>query len=247
MAIPKRYGGWGLDLVTYCLVMHELAQGCASTATSFNMHNVVMYGIEHLGTEEQKARWFGRVVNDGALIGSWGSEPGASFSTPRRSLGTALVLHDGGWLMSGQKYFCSLAGGCDYALLFAVPHERLGQENQDDIITALVPTNAGVEIQPGWDSLGLRATTSSSVRLQDVFVSRADALGKPGDWFRQACNQRFEVGYGAIYTGVAQAALDFATEYAWKRILRPDTSVRPSCPGCRCTSASWRWASRAPS
>ena len=231
MAVPKEYGGWGLDLVTYCLCMHELAQGCASTATSFNMHNIVLYGIAHLGTEDQKKRWFSKVINEGALIGSWGSEPNASFSSARRSLGTSIVETDGGYRMSGQKYFCSLAGACDYALLFAVPASKIGQENANDIVVGLVSTKEpGVTIQYGWDTLGLRATSSHSVNLENVFIKTDDFLGGPGDWFGHACNQRFEIGYGAIYSGLARAALDFAVRTTNGRVLRPDNIRQSDLP-----------------
>ena len=72
MLIPEAYGGWGLDLVTYALVMHELAQGAAATATAFNMHNFAMWQIANVGDTAFQDRWFPKIMAEKAIVGGWG-------------------------------------------------------------------------------------------------------------------------------------------------------------------------------
>src|SRR5262245_59340311 len=78
-AIPRAYGGLGLDMPTYVAVIRTIARGCASTAMTLHMHSTVMRFIDALGTPEQKRRYFAEAVA-GKLFGSWGSEPAVSFS-----------------------------------------------------------------------------------------------------------------------------------------------------------------------
>src|SRR5688572_28195880 len=75
MTAPKEYGGLGLDVLASTMVLEKLAWGCTNTANSFNMHATVLRYLDTLATHEQKAFFYGEVVNGGRLIGSWGSEP----------------------------------------------------------------------------------------------------------------------------------------------------------------------------
>jgi alkylation response protein AidB-like acyl-CoA dehydrogenase len=231
MAIPREYGGMGLDPVTYAMCMHEFAQGCAGTAISFSMHNGDMYLLASQGTDEQRRRWYGKVVDDGALIGSWGSEPSTSYSSSRVSLNTTMAPTSQGYLLTGRKYFCSLAGHCEYALIYGVMEDRVGHENMLDVVVGMVPSNdPGIVIEPEWDSLGLRATTSRAVVLNGALMRREDLLGPPGALFKSGAIQYFAIGHAASYTGIARAALDFSVQFAMKRKTLPDNMRTSDLP-----------------
>ena len=93
-AIPRAYGGLGLDLPTYIAVIRAIAAGCASTAMTVHMHSTVMRFINALATPAQKRRYYAEVVEHGRLFGSWGSEPAVSLS--RTFLMETVVTQDGG-------------------------------------------------------------------------------------------------------------------------------------------------------
>jgi alkylation response protein AidB-like acyl-CoA dehydrogenase len=75
IAIPGAYGGLGLDMLTYVMVLEQLAQGCTNTTMTLHMHSVVQMYIDVLATPAQKALFYPEVVEQGKLFGSWGSEP----------------------------------------------------------------------------------------------------------------------------------------------------------------------------
>jgi alkylation response protein AidB-like acyl-CoA dehydrogenase len=226
MLIPAEYGGWGLDrdLNTYALVMHELAQGASATTTALNMHNFAMFNIAVLGTPDQREEWFARVIEESALVGGWGSEPGAGLTQGRFLLGTTITEVDDGYLVDGAKFFCTLAGVARYAELLVVAPDRVGDVTIDDICSVIVPTSdPGVTISDDWDVLGMRATVSPAVTFDQIRVPRDHRLGTPGDnIFTRGCLQGLNVGYASIYSGLARAALAFATDYAVRKVIGPN-------------------------
>lgn len=216
MLIPEEHGGWGLDLVTYCLVIHELAQGSAATTTAFNMHNFAMWNLSVLGTEPQKRYWFDKILSEGKLMGGWGSEPGAGLSQGRFAIGTTITEVDAGYRLDGQKFFCTLAGIASYAQLLVSVADRGSDVTINDICTMIVPVDTpGMVIGNDWDVLGMRATVSPAVEVNGVVVPKNNMLGKPGEnILSRHLAQAISIGYAGIYTGVAKAALGFAVDYA---------------------------------
>jgi alkylation response protein AidB-like acyl-CoA dehydrogenase len=218
--IPARYGGLGLDMPTYVAVIRTIAGGCASTAMTLHMHSTVMRFIEALGTEPQKARYFGAVVGDGRLFGSWGSEPAVSLS--RTFLMETTIREDNdGWVVDGVKHFCTMARGASYYLVWCA---TAGEADMGKALRlALVPADTpGMAIDDKWDTLGMRGTYSPAVTFTGVRVSGDAALGRAGAALQCGIVESFGLGYAAVYTGVAEAALAFALEYARKRIVRPE-------------------------
>jgi butyryl-CoA dehydrogenase/acyl-CoA dehydrogenase len=115
--IPAAHGGLGLDMPTYIGVIRTIARGCANTAMTVHMHSTVMRFIDALGTEAQKRRYFGEVVREGRLFGSWGSEPAVSLS--RSFLMETVVRPDGdAYVVDGVKHFCTMALGASHYLVW---------------------------------------------------------------------------------------------------------------------------------
>ncbi len=220
MAIPRTYGGLGLDMPTYVDVIRTVAQGCASTAMTVHMHSTVTRFIDALGTEAQKRRYFGEVIRHGRLFGSWGSEPAVSLS--RTFLMETAIRSDGdGWVIDGVKHFCTMAGGAAYYMVWcAVDGEAdMGKA----LLQALVPADTpGIATDGRWDTLGMRATYSPTVTFAGVRVPGDATLGRPGAALQVGVVESFGLGYAAVYVGLAEAALDFAVDYARKRVVRPE-------------------------
>jgi alkylation response protein AidB-like acyl-CoA dehydrogenase len=218
--VPRAHGGLGLDMPTYVAVIRTIAQGCASTAMTLHMHSTVMRFIEALGTEAQQRRWFADVVERGQLFGSWGSEPAVSLS--RTLLMETAVRADGdGYVVDGVKHFCTMAlGASHYMVWCALDGEGdMGKALLQIVIPADTP---GIATDGKWDTLGMRGTYSPAVTLTNVRVPRDAALGRPGAALQIGVIEGFALGYAAVYIGLAEAAFDFAVDYARTRIVKPE-------------------------
>jgi alkylation response protein AidB-like acyl-CoA dehydrogenase len=222
LTVPKEYGGKGLSSLAYCQAMRELAKGDGSTALTYNMHATIMIIIAHLATPEQKARYFGEVVEQGAIFASIGSEPQASPNASHFHIETTLTKVPGGYRLNGNKYFCSFGNAADYYFVYAMLDGA--KRIRDGLVSAVVPKGTpGVTVIETWNSMAMRATASHSMAYQDGFVREDGIVGSPGTVFTTGLGGEYAVGYAAIYLGIAEAAYEFAREYARTRILKPDT------------------------
>ena len=219
IAVPREYGGLGLDMLTYVKVIDSLAYGCTSSAMTLHMHSVVQRFLEALGSPEQKQRFYPDVVERGKLFGSWGSEPQSrgGAGAVRETLISAV---EGGYVINGTKHFCTMAGAAYRALVHCTMQ---GYEGLEGYQLALAPGAAnGMTITGEWDTLGMRATVSPGVVFEDCFVEPECLLGEPGDPLKAGVSEGFGLGYAAVYLGAAQRALDFTVEYCKTHQLAPD-------------------------
>ena len=169
-------------------------------------------------TEEQKAFYFREVIEDGKLFGSWGSEPETRGGTAMRL--TTIVPQDGGFAINGAKHFCTMSGGAHRYMIHCSSGDGDPLETQ---WLALLPHGTpGIEQIGDWDTLGMRATVSPAMQLNNCFVGPDAPLGKPGEAPRTGVTQGFGLGFAAVYLGVAQAALDFIREFAQTQTFAPD-------------------------
>ncbi len=219
-AIPTSHGGLGLDMPTYVAVLRTIAKGCASTAMTLHMHSTVMRFIGALGTDTQKRRYYEEVVRHGKLFGSWGSEPAVSLSRTFL-METTIRAHGDGYVIDGVKHFCTMALGASYYMVWCALDGEADMSKS--VLLALVPADTtGISTDGKWNTLGMRATYSPSVNLTGVRVSRDATLGDPGSAIRVGVVESFGLGYAAIYLGITEAALEFAVDYAKKRVVRPE-------------------------
>jgi alkylation response protein AidB-like acyl-CoA dehydrogenase len=217
---PPEHGGLGLDMPTYVAMIRAIAGGCASTAMTLHMHSTVLRFIRALGTDAQQRRYFGEVVAHGKLFGSWGSEPAVSLS--RTFLMETVIRPDGDdYVIDGTKHFCTMALGASYYLIWCALEG--GGEIGKSLTIALVPAETpGIVTDGKWNPLGMRGTYSPSVTLTAVRTAADSLLGGPGAALGAGVLEGFALGYAAIYLGIAESALDFAVDYARKRIVQPE-------------------------
>jgi alkylation response protein AidB-like acyl-CoA dehydrogenase len=236
LCVPERYGGLGADYETYCLVAEQIAQGNASTALTFNMHcltmlmmgpiadNMPMSAAARECHEKLRAAKYRAVVADGAFYGQPHSEPVEEGETDTRlgvggrRFGTTARKVDGGYVVNGRKFFVSLASCAPY---YATPAIRLGDEPWIERTLYLqVPRDAvGVSFPGDWDPMGLRATVSRDMLLQDVFVPD-DAEVLPPGLFGAMYNAfpHLFLSFSATFLGLMQAAWDSAVAYLTGRM-----------------------------
>jgi alkylation response protein AidB-like acyl-CoA dehydrogenase len=206
--VPAELGGAGVGLLGWSLAAEELAQGCASTALSFNMHLSVVgplmeSAIVSRATKERLAKM---VVHEGKLIGGNFSEP-----TTSGLVGTPVPLTrarrvNGGYRLTGRKAFASMIAAADYVMVMAYPDEATAPTAA---MLLLVPPDApGRRVDKVWDTLGMRATRSDSMVLDECWVSDDALLVRSDDIvpFRRDGANWFWGSYTAVYLGLAVAA-----------------------------------------
>jgi alkylation response protein AidB-like acyl-CoA dehydrogenase len=208
--VAKEWGGGDASLLDHTIAYEALAQGCPSTALAFNMHaSVVMPLLESPEVAANaKARLAGLVVHDKKLIAGNFSEPVTTSLVGERPLKTRARRVAGGYSFTGRKMFASMLEAADYVLVMAYPDDAATQTAG---MILLLPRDAeGRAVDANWDVLGMRATRSDSLILDECFLPESAALYHSDDMrlFRHAYLNWFWGSYTPVYLGVAQAAYD---------------------------------------
>jgi alkylation response protein AidB-like acyl-CoA dehydrogenase len=240
LTVPKKWGGAGYGFLDHTIAFEALGQGCPSTALAFNMHaSVVMPALQSPEvTPQAKHHVADLVVNHRKLIGGNFSEPGTTSLIGERPLAArARRLPNGGYSITGRKMFASMIEAADYCMVMAYPDEATGP--YAGIILLVPPDAAGRRVNPNWDALGMRATRSDALILEDcrlpddAVVYRSDDIRQ----FRLAYFNWFWGSYTSVYLGVAQAAYDELRRTMQARRpegLRPAAYLPPGrAPSCR--------------
>ena len=209
------YGGSGLDVVSYALVVEELGKADSSVRGIVSV-NVGLVGktIARFGTEEQKREWLPKLAS-GEGLGSYAlTEPGCG--SDAAALVTRAERDGDSWMLTGSKTFITLGTWASVALVFA----RTGGEGPRGITCFLVPTDAdGFESHPIKGKLGLRAQDTAELSLDAVRVPDENRLGELDGGFRIAMSAldvgRISLAAGCV--GIAQGCLDASIAYARER------------------------------
>jgi alkylation response protein AidB-like acyl-CoA dehydrogenase len=226
ICVPKGDGGLGADFQTYCLAAAELGRYCGATALSWNMHVCSTLWTGALADEldltaEERAlhttrrrRHYRRIVEDGAIYSQPFSEGGAA-AAGVVAFGTEARPVKGGFIINGKKIFASLSGSADYyGVLCTERGEGEGASRRNTLYIAIPDSAPGVSVTGDWDPLGMRATVSRTLLLNDVFVSEEELLMPHGVYFRAASTfPHMFLTLSPTYMGQAQAAYDFTVSY----------------------------------
>src|SRR6476646_1017880 len=173
--VPQQYGGAGLDYVSYGLIVEEIGRGDSSIRTVISVQtSLVCSAILKWGTEEQKQRYLPRLCS-GEWLGCFGlTEPDTGSDAANQR--TRAKKTDGGWVINGAKMWISMANYAKVAVIFAQTDPSLGAKG---IAAFLVDTD-----QPGYKpqeiehKMGLHASDTGSIALEDVEVSEDAVLGE---------------------------------------------------------------------
>ena len=220
LMVPESHGGIGADSFTYATVLSRIAQGCASTGLTFNMHSAILYFLRQIATPAQQERYFGEVVADGAVFSSITSEPGSSFRH-KGKVRTGIARDGDGYRLTGRKIFCSLSTGASYYFTWSFLE---GAESlQDGLLTVLIPSGReGINVLEDWNTLGMRGTASNSIDFENVRIEPHEVVGEVGSILGQNMSI-WSVGYTAVYIGIAEAAF----EYCVKAMRAPRSDGAP--------------------
>lgn len=214
--IPEQYGGLGYDYIAYGLMTEEVNRVCSSTRTLFSVQtSLVALTILKWGTEEQKLALLPKLCT-GEFIGCFGlTEPEAGSDAANQQ--TRAVKDGNDYLLTGQKVWISCGSIATHALVFATVDPSQGHQG---ICCFVVDTKLpGFSAVPIKGKLGLRASDTSSLFLDECRVPAECMLGKVGDGFKIAMsaldNGRFSVAAGAV--GLIQGCIDQSATYSMQR------------------------------
>ncbi len=214
MTIPEDYGGGGMDCVTSCLVVEELSRGCAGITTSAAANSLAAYPILVGGSHEQKEKYL-TPLSEGKFAAFCLTEPGAG--SDAAAISTLAKKVDKGYMINGRKCFITNGGIADYYTVFATVDRSRGARG----LTAFVIERDFPGLEPGKkeNKMGIRASNTSEVLFEDVFVPEENVLGKEGGGFRIAMTT-LDISRPmvvAMAVGIARAAYEHAVSYARER------------------------------
>ena len=224
MTVPKSLGGLGVKYADYAILAAELGRWCGATALTFNMHACTPLWIGHIADDldmpaadrkqhkKNRELHFSRIVEEGAIFAQPFSE-GSSAAAGKAPFGTLAAKVDGGWLLNGKKIFASLSGAATYYGVLCT--EDKPDSSVRDTVFMAVPAGAeGVSIVGPWDPVGMRATVSRTLVMENVFIPDEQMLMPRGVYYQAA--RRWPHMFLTLcptYMGIAQAAYDFTVAY----------------------------------
>jgi len=216
--IPEEYGGSSVDAVSAAIAIEELGWGCGSTALAIAAHNGLgTTPIILFGSEDLKKKWLPLVSSGKNKLGALAlTEPGAG-SDLQGGVTTKAVKDGNEWVINGTKMWCTNASIAEYIITLVRTDPAGGSRSLSQI---LVPTNTpGLKIGPAEKKMGLHGSPTHAVTYEDVRVPLGNLIGEEGKGLHQTLStlDGGRVSIGAISVGLAQAAFEYAANYARER------------------------------
>ena len=214
--LPEDVGGPALPGFEGMLVGEELSWGCAGIAVSIVANMLGAAPVLIAGSDEQKRTWLPPLLDAPILCSFALTEPDAGSDAAR--IKTTAERRGDEYVLNGSKMFITNAGHAAWSVVFASTDRAEGHRGLSAFVVAM--DSPGVTIEKHLDKMGQRATDTSAFALTDVVVPAANRLGAEGDGFKIAM-QTLDLtrpGTAAGAVGVAQAAYEYAVEYAKERV-----------------------------
>ncbi len=215
--VPEAYGGSEAGVLAYSLAMSEIAEGCASTAVTMAVTNMVSEIIVAFGNEAQRNEWIPRLAR-GETLGAFalsepdaGSDPSAMQTTARR---------DGShWVIDGQKQWITNGAWAGPIIIWAKTDPSAASAAKAISCFLVARETPGLQIGAPEDKMGLRGSNTVPLTFDGLRVSDSALLGELGAGFRIAMTalDGGRIGIGSQAIGIAEGALNDAVKYARER------------------------------
>lgn len=217
LLIPEAHGGMAMSTTAYSRTLQELASWDGSVAVTVGAHSSIgMRGLLLFGTDEQKARWCPKLATGEMIAAFCLTEPGAG--SDAASIKTTAVLDGDHYVLNGSKLWITNGGIAQFYTVFA----KTGGQAERGHMTAFIVTRdmEGVSTGPHEDKMGLRASNTTTVVLDNVRVPKDHVLGEVGKGFKVAMkilnSGRTGLGGGAV--GAMKKMITLATKQAKERV-----------------------------
>ncbi|MDB9755501.1 acyl-CoA dehydrogenase [Winogradskyella sp.] len=214
--VDPKYGGSGMDTISYVLIMEELSKIDASASVMVSVNNsLVCYGLESYGNEAQKQKYLTKLAT-GEHIGAFClSEPEAgSDATSQKT--TAIDMGDH-YILNGTKNWITNGGRSDVYLVIAQTDRDKGHKG----INAFIVEKGlpGFDIGPKEDKLGIRGSDTHTLQFNDVKIPKENRIGEDGFGFKFAMKTLSggRIGIAAQALGIASGAYELALKYSKER------------------------------
>jgi alkylation response protein AidB-like acyl-CoA dehydrogenase len=215
--VEARYGGTDAGVVAFSAAITELARGCASTAVTVSVTNMVAEVIQAVGNEEQKSIYLPRICS--------GEYPAAGFCLTETGAGSdpaamrTRAVRDGDeWVLNGSKIYITSA---EYAGCFVVWAVTDAEAPKGKGISCFIVDNGlpGIDISKPEDKMGQRGSATNVVNFTDCRIPASALMGKEGQGFKVAVGELAggRIGVGSLALGIGLAALDYARDYTGER------------------------------
>lgn len=217
ITVPEKYGGSDMDFTSYIIAIHELSKVSAVMGVILSVHTSVGTNpIMYFGNEEQKAKYLPKMAT-GEYIGAFCLTE-ASSGSDAGSLKTKAVNKGDHYVLNGSKMFITNGGEADVYIVFASTDPSQGTYG----ITAFIvdKDTPGLIIGKDEEKMGLHGSRTVQLTFEDMQVPADNRLGEEGEGFKIAMANLDvgRIGIAAQALGIAEAALDAATEYAKERV-----------------------------
>ena len=216
MMVDPKYGGGGMDTISYVLAMEEISKIDASTSVVMSVNNsLVCWGIENFGTEEQKQKYLVPLAKGEIIGGFCLSEPEAgSDATSQRT--TAIDMGDH-YLLNGTKNWITNGNSASVFLVIAQTHVEKGHKG----INALIVEKSmpGFLVGTKENKLGIRGSDTHSLMFTDVKVPKENRIGEDGFGFKFAMKilEGGRIGIASQALGLAAGAFELSLKYSKER------------------------------
>ena len=216
LPFPEEHGGLGGELLTVCLAIEQLSRACATTGLILAVQELGSLPITLAGTPEQQARWFPRLASGEHLIAFalTEAEAGSDVAAAR----TRATRDQNDYVIDGTKRFISHGSIADLLTVFAVTDPEAPRHRRLSAFVVELPTE-GFRVTRLEHKMGIRGSPTAELALAGVRVPEANRLGDEGDGFDIAMRtlDHSRPGIAAQAVGIAQGALEVATQYARDR------------------------------
>jgi len=215
--VSSEYGGTEAGVVSFSVAMTEIARGCASTAVTMSVTNMVAEVIQTIANEEQKQNYLPKLCSGEYPAGSFCLSEAGAGSDPA-GMKTKAVRDGDDWILNGTKMWISSA---EYAGVFVVwavtdPDARKGKGITCFLVEANTP---GITIGKAEEKMGQHASSTNCVIFEDCRIPASAMMGELNDGFRIAVAELAggRIGVGSMALGIGLAAMDYARQYTTER------------------------------
>ncbi len=214
--VPEKYGGAGLDYISYVLAVKEISRFCGSHGITVASHNSLCSGhILLAGSEHLKEKYLPDLAS-GKKLGAWGlTEAGAGSDAAGTQ--TTAVLEGDEWVLNGSKIFITQGSVGEVAIIIAVTDKKNKRRGHSAFVVD--KNSPGYSIGTKENKLGLRASDTAEIVMEDVRIPKENLLGKLGHGFIDTLRvlDGGRISIAALALGLSQGAVEESIKYAKER------------------------------
>src|ERR1700748_1304600 len=213
--IEEQYGGPGVSYLEGALIEEELSGGCSGIAPSVGANGLATAPLALGGNEDLKRKYLGMLTEETLFASFCLTEPDAGSDVS--GMRTTAVRKGDTWVINGSKCFITNGGYASFYTVYAKTDKDAGHRG---IACFLVPRDDTVTVDKKEDKMGQRASNTATITFNETEIPADHLIGEENKGFKLAMMtlDRTRPGVAAMATGIARAAMEFATEYSKERV-----------------------------